>query len=79
MSRSSAVSVETPICGHLEWRSSLPANNLQPTADLLLDRDHCDCDTIIFTDGLEALNHSRMGALLEGDVIGIKDVERHAA
>jgi hypothetical protein len=38
-----------------------------------------DCDTIIFTDRVEALNHSRMGALLEGDVIGIKDVERHAA
>ena len=67
------------ICGHLERRSPVPANNLQPTADLLLDRDHRDCDTIISTDLMEALNHSRMGALLERDMIGIEDVERHAA
>jgi DNA-binding protein HU-beta len=53
------------ICGHLERRSPVPANNLQPTVDLLLDRDHRDCDTIISTDLMEALNHSRMGALLE--------------
>jgi hypothetical protein len=51
---------------------------VEPYVELHQRRDRVS-GTYIFTDCEEALNHSRMGALLEGDVIGIEHVERHAA
>jgi hypothetical protein len=55
------------------------ANKLQPPPDLLLDRDDCHSDQISWTKSFETLDDRRMPTLLERDVVGVENEQRHAA